>query len=66
MMWYGFDRGKSIDAMSEQVRKRIKETAVGLSEAVVAQVANTLTREQLTNWLRENQTQAVERRKKGT
>jgi hypothetical protein len=64
VMWYGFDRGKSIDAVSEQVRKRIKETAVGLSEAAAEQVANALTREQLTKWLRENQSQAVERRKK--
>ena len=64
VMWYGFDRGKSIDAMLEQVRKRIKETAVGLSEAAAEQVANTLTREQLTKWLRENQSQAVERRKR--
>jgi hypothetical protein len=64
VMWYGFDKGKSIDTMLEQVRERIKETAVGLSEAAAEQVANTLTREQLTKWLRENQSQAVERRKK--
>ena len=64
VMWYGFDEGKSVDAMLEQVRERIKETAVGLSEAAAEQVANTLAREQLTKWLRENQSQAVERRKK--
>ena len=63
-MWYGYDRGKSIDTMFEQVRKRIKETAMGLSEAAAEQVANALTREQLTKWLRENQSQAVERRKR--
>ena len=37
---------------------------MGLSEAAAEQVANTLTREQLTKWLRENQSQAVERRKR--
>ena len=45
--------GKIVDTMLEQVRKRIKETAVGLSEAAAEQVANALTREQLTKWLRE-------------
>jgi len=67
IMWYGFERvpaqEKSFDAMLEQVRKRIKETVVGLSEASAEQVAKTLTMEQLRKWVRENKTQAEKRRK---
>ena len=46
-MWFGFDRNKSFDTMLEEVRKRIRETAVGLSKAAAEQVANTLTMEHL-------------------
>ena len=62
-MWYAFDRSKSFDAMLEEARQRIRETAVGLSEVAAEDVANTLTMEHLKRWVRDNKTQAEERRK---
>ena len=63
IVWYAFDRSKSFDAMLEEARQRIRETAVGLSEAAAEDVANTLTMEHLKRWMRDNKTQAEERRK---
>ena len=54
IMWYAFDRSKSFGAMLEEARQRIRETAVGLSEAAAEDVANTLTMEHLKRWMRDN------------